>query len=289
MSGLARIERALEANLAVAVGPGCPPKLAGALRHSLFPGGARVRPRLCLAVAMACGDDDPDLTDAAASAIEILHCASLVHDDLPCFDDASLRRGQPSVHAAYGEPLAVLAGDAMIVLAFQAIARQRQAAPERLAAVLDIVGRGVAAATGIVGGQAWESEPVAELSAYQRAKTGALFVAATTAGAAAAGGDQAAWETLGAKLGEAYQVADDLRDAVAEQDEMGKPCGQDVIHGRPNAALEFGVRGAAKHLTGLLDAAVASIPPCDGAQRLRDLVFHEAKRLVPKSMAKQAA
>ena len=87
-----------------------------------FPGGARIRPRLCLAVAQACGEDQPAVTDAAAAAIELLHCASLVHDDLPCFDDAPIRRGKPSVHRAFGEQLAVLAGDALIVLAFETLA-----------------------------------------------------------------------------------------------------------------------------------------------------------------------
>ena len=96
---------------------------AAAMRHAVFPRGARIRPRLCLAVAAACGEDAPGVTDAAAAAIELLHCASLVHDDLPCFDDADTRRGRPRVHRAFGEPLAVLAGDALIVLAFQTLAQ----------------------------------------------------------------------------------------------------------------------------------------------------------------------
>ena len=100
----------------------------------------------------ACGDDDPALADAAAAAIELLHCASLVHDDLPCFDDAGTRRGKPSVHRAFGEQLAVLAGDALIVLAFQAIARAATASPERLPALLLIVGNSVGVPNGIVAG-----------------------------------------------------------------------------------------------------------------------------------------
>ena len=99
------------------------------MRHAVLPGGARVRPQLCLSVAQACGDDLPEMSDAAAAAIELIHCASLVHDDLPCFDDADLRRGKPSVHRAYGEPLAVLAGDALIVMAFEALARAAQGEP----------------------------------------------------------------------------------------------------------------------------------------------------------------
>ena len=108
-----RIEQALLAALASAEAPGCPPRLAAAMRHAVFPGGARIRPKLCLAVAMACGDAHPRLADAAAAAIELLHCASLVHDDLPCFDNAAMRRGIPSVQAQFGDRLAVLAGEAL--------------------------------------------------------------------------------------------------------------------------------------------------------------------------------
>jgi geranylgeranyl diphosphate synthase type II len=111
-----RIDHALKAAIERAGGPDSPPQLAEAIRYAVFPGGARVRPRLCLAVASACGDDRPELTNAAAASVELLHCASLVHDDMPCFDNADLRRGRPAVHTAYGEPLALLAGDGMIVL-----------------------------------------------------------------------------------------------------------------------------------------------------------------------------
>ena len=115
MDVMGRIERALTNNINRGSGAGCPPKLAAAVQHAVFPKGARIRPRLCLAVAAACGEDAPELTDAAAAAIEFLHCASLVHDDLPCFDNADMRRGKPSVHRAFGQPLAVLAGDACLL------------------------------------------------------------------------------------------------------------------------------------------------------------------------------
>src|SRR5690606_4019842 len=141
-----------------------------------------------------------------------LHCASLVHDDLPCFDDADTRRGRPSVHRAYGQPLAVLAGDALIVLAFQNVAGVA-ASSWRRAEVTALVGRAVCASSGIIGGQAWECEDEIDVARYHRAKTGALFAAATAAGAAAAGDDPNLWRTVGETLGEAYQIADDIRDA----------------------------------------------------------------------------
>ena len=135
MKAITHIEQSLAAALALGEAPGCPPKLANAVRHAVFPGGARIRPQLCLAVAHACGNDDPLLADAAAVAIELLHCASLVHDDLPCFDDAPTRRGRASVHWAYGESLAVLAGDALIVLAFQTLGLAGGKSPQRMGGV----------------------------------------------------------------------------------------------------------------------------------------------------------
>jgi len=286
---LSRIERTLEAAVARAAAPPAPPRLAAALHHAVFPGGARVRPQLCLAVAAACGNDAPGLSAAAAASIELLHCASLVHDDLPCFDDASIRRGQPSVHAEYGEPLAVLVGDGLIVLAFETLALAGMERPDRLGPLVGLLGRAAGAPTGLVAGQAWESEPYAVLEDYQRAKTGALFVAATMAGATAAGADPLPWHRLGDRLGEAYQVADDLRDAVADTEELGKPVGRDAALARPSAVAEHGVDGAVERLYRFLDDAVDSIPACPGAGMLKDLVLLQAKRLVPKSLASTAA
>ena len=139
MELIERIDQVLAEALEAHRGASCPPGLDAAVHHAVFPGGARIRPQICLAVAEACGEDQPAATDAAAASIELLHCASLVHDDLPCFDDSPLRRGRSSVHQAYGERLAVLAGDALIVLAFQVLARGLVQAPDRLPALLGIV------------------------------------------------------------------------------------------------------------------------------------------------------
>jgi geranylgeranyl diphosphate synthase type II len=289
MDAASRIEAGLNLGFTRSLAPPGPPLLAAAMRHAVFPKGARVRPRLCLAVAAACGDDNPEATDAAACAIELLHCASLVHDDLPCFDDAATRRGKPSVHAAYGSPLAVLAGDALIVLSFQLLAWGTAKTPARLAPLVLTVAQAVGMPNGIAAGQAWESEPKPDLAVYQRAKTGALFSAATIAGAAAAGADPQAWRGLGEALGEAYQVADDLLDAVSNQDDCGKPVGRDAALGRPSAVTAYGVAGALDLLDSLAAQAAASIPDCLGAVPLRALIAQEAKRLVPKSLARAAA
>jgi geranylgeranyl diphosphate synthase type II len=289
MSISARIERALDEAVAHAEAPGAPPLLAAALRYSIFPGGHRIRPQLCMAVAMACGDRDPDAADAAAASIELLHCASLVHDDLPCFDNADLRRGKPSVHVEFGAPLAVLAGDALIVLAFETLARGASRDPRRCLELTRIVGRAVGSPHGIVAGQAWESEAAVSLTDYQRAKTGALFVGATQAGAAAAGADPKAWGALGAKLGEAYQVADDLRDVLCDEEELGKPIGQDAARRRPNAAAQMGIGGAKAHLEALVRGAAESIPDCPGAEELRALIKAQTAQFFPKQLVRAAA
>lgn len=270
--------------------PGGPPLLASAMRHAVFPRGARIRPRLCLAVAAACGEDDAAAADGAAAAIEMMHCASLVHDDLPCFDNADTRRGRPSVHRAYGAPLAVLAGDALIVLAFQTVTWNAARSPLRVGPLVLALAAATGMPGGIAAGQAWESEPRIDLGQYQRAKTGALFAAATMMGAAAAGGDPDAWRGLGEGLGEAYQVADDIADVFAgKTDALGKPTGQDARLGRPNAALQLGIDGAMRHLEGLAECAAASIPACPGAAMLRKLTLSEARRLLPKDLSQTAA
>lgn len=289
MQAMTRIEQALSLAVAHADTPGCPPGLAAALHYAVFPGGARIRPKLCLAVALACGEDAPEVADAAAASIELLHCASLVHDDLPCFDDAPFRRGKPSVHRAFGQPLAVLAGDALIVLAFQTLARGAARSPDRLIGLVATVGASVGVPAGIVAGQAWECEPSVDLAEYHRAKTGALFAAATTAGAAAVGATFAPWRILGERIGEAFQVADDIRDVVADPADLGKPVGRDAALGRVSAARELGIPGALLRLKGLVAEAIDSIPPCPGAAELRALILVESQRFLPKELARAAA
>lgn len=284
-----KLERTLRAAVAQADTTEGPPQLAAAMRAAVFPGGARVRPKLCLAVADACGGDAPVAALMAAAAIELLHCASLVHDDLPCFDDAATRRGLPSVHRAYGVPVALLAGDALIVLAFETLARAGGRQPERLPRLLAQIAHAVGAPHGLCAGQAWESERAPRLEAYHQAKTAALFIAATMAGATAAGADPAPWRALGERLGAAYQVADDLCDALGDAEESGKEPGRDAALGRPCAVAELGVAGAVARLEAEVEAAVASIPPCRGEAALRKLVRLQATRLTPKSLAVSAA
>lgn len=247
-----------------------------------MPGGGRVRPQLVVAVSIACGDLHSEVADAAAAAIELLHCASLVHDDLPCFDDAPTRRGRPSVYAAFGEALAVLAGDGLIIGAFEHLASvAADHAPRLVGPLLAALGAGVGTRSGLVAGQAWESESHLELRAYHRAKTGALFVAAVRAGALAGGGDPDAWTAVGRRLGEAYQVADDLLDVVAREQEIGKPVGQDAMRGRPNAVAHLGVTGAYARLERLLEDMLDAVPACPRRSEIRAALGDLCGRVFP--------
>lgn len=284
MSLLKRAEEALKSHFEAASGVGAPQRLQAAMQHAVFSGGARIRPQLCMAVATACGDDAPELTNAAAVALEFMHCASLVHDDMPTFDNADFRRGQPTVHKAFSEPLALLTGDGLIVMAYQVLLQAGRQHPERLIELMDNLSRGVGLPNGIVAGQAWECETTADLGQYQRAKTGALFVSATCAGAIASGQAHEPWAPLGAYLGEAYQVADDIRDVLGDVASLGKPAGQDVLNARPSSAQALGLEGAIKHFDGLIAKAGESIPDCNSRDMLRQLVLMESERLVPKSM-----
>ena len=275
-----RIEAAIDRALAHATRGTPPGRLAAALDYAVRPGGARIRPTICLSAAVACGDPAPGAVDAAATAIELLHCASLVHDDLPCFDDAPVRRGKPALHVAQGQPIAVLAGDSLIVLAFETLAL----APGGAALVPELA-RFAGMPHGICAGQGWESEAEIDLATYHRTKTGALFTAATRMGAAAAGHDPEPWTELGARIGEAFQVADDLLDATRPAAETGKPAGQDARLGRPSAVASLGVEGAAARLGDILSGAIASIPACPGEAMLAEMVRRTAARLTPAHAA----
>jgi geranylgeranyl diphosphate synthase type II len=284
----ARLETALGDALAESARSG-PPILAEAMRYAVFPGGGRARPRLCLAVAAACApesspEDGAELVLAAAVAIELLHCASLVHDDLPCFDDADERRGRPSVHCLFGEPVAVLVGDGLITLAFETVARAGVRHPARVGPLVVLLARAVGAVDGLVAGQAWESEPTVPVERYHRAKTSALFVAATMAPALALGQDAEPWRALGEHLGSAYQLADDLLDAYASREVAGKPVRRDATLARPSGAALHG-SDALRAFHELTRRAVRAVPEGPGAPGLRTLVGDIAARLVPTERA----
>jgi geranylgeranyl diphosphate synthase type II len=267
------LERALHE--ALVAGEGTPPATLGeALAYAVFPGGGRVRPRLCLEVASACGAPS-ELAYAAACSIELLHCASLVHDDLPCFDAADTRRGRPSVQRAYGEAMAVLVGDGLMVQSFRALARGVSRRPDigcaPMLTLLDAAGPRV----GLVAGQAWELESDVELAAYHRAKTASLFEAAAALGALVNGVKPGPYIAFGRAFGMAYQLADDVADVLADAASLGKPTGRDRALGRPSAANDTDDAGAARaRLEAAAQATADAVPSCHGEGDLR--LFVEA-------------
>ena len=215
--------------------PAVPERLAAAMRYAVFPGGKRLRPVLVLMACEACGGE-PQAALPAACAIELIHCYSLVHDDLPAMDDAALRRGRPTVHRAFDEATAVLAGDGLLTYAFELLARHG-ATPELVRESVLVLAE-AAGPAGMVGGQmedligagpAGVSEP--RLRRIHELKTGALVRAAVRLGAIAAHAGEELRKVLdeyAERLGLAFQITDDLLDVLGDAHTLGKPVGQDA-------------------------------------------------------------
>lgn len=265
------IERRLQRALAAA----SPSRLKSAMLTAVTGSAARVRPMFCLTVTRAASGGEPsELAWASAIAIEMMHCASLVHDDLPCFDDASERRGRPSLHRRFGEATALLAGDALIVAAFSHLARAN--APSLFIAEL---ARATGAEGGLVSGQALELEAVVDVGAYHAAKTGALFEVAARLAATTVNVPEEPFARLGRKLGLLYQVADDLADTFGDAAKLGKPTGQDVVHQRPSASVTLDRSEAIVLLDARQRELVEAVPRGPGEERLRVFLEHVGRRL----------
>jgi geranylgeranyl pyrophosphate synthase len=261
------VEAALEA--ALPSPSKCPTRLLAAMRHLLFPGGKRLRPALALAGA-ECAGAPCERALPMAVAVELVHVWSLIHDDLPCMDDDAERRGRPTVHVAFGEATAVLAGDALLAAAFGALA-EAKAEPTRAVAALRELSR-AAGASGLVGGQqddlAAEARVAAAIEAVHARKTGALFAAAVAGGAALGGAPedaQARLRRFGTQLGVAFQIADDLLDA-------GDDTGSSLV-----AAI--GAAAARDRAEELLGSALRLLDPFGApADPLRALALRAARR-----------
>lgn len=252
-----------------------PPRLLAAMRHGVLNGGKRLRPFLVMETAALFGHDG-DEARLAAAALECVHSYSLVHDDLPAMDDDDLRRGQPTVHKAYDEATAILAGDGLLTFAFDLIAGEPHgdtvsgalSATQRL----DLV-RGLAVAAGIggmVGGQALdlEAERVKPdergIITLQAMKTGALIRFACEAGAIVAGAsgpDRERLAEFGSAIGLAFQLADDLLDLTADAAAMGKATGKDAGAGKATLPSLHGIDWTRRQLAGLVAQAHELLEP----------------------------
>jgi geranylgeranyl diphosphate synthase type II len=260
-----RIDRALAGYSLL--GPGCPRHLENAIRYSLLAPGKRLRPILVLLAAEGCGGSHEDAM-AAACAVEMIHAYSLVHDDLPAMDDDDLRRGRPTCHKVFGEGGAILAGDALLTLAFAVVAREvrpRDVAARCCALLADSAG-----ALGMVGGQAddlageFAAGELATLESIHARKTGALIVASLGLGALVAGaGDEqtAALSRYGAKLGLAFQITDDLLDVRGDAVTLGKQVQKDSDRGKLTFPGILGVEESHRRAVELVEGACADLEP----------------------------
>lgn len=246
-----------------------PDRLMAAMRHGVLNGGKRLRPFLVMeSAALFSADGEAALRIAAA--LECVHCYSLIHDDLPAMDDDDLRRGQPTVHKAFDEATAILAGDALLTLAFDIIADEATMLPaERRAALVLALAR-AAGAGGMVGGQKLDLEAEqappdeAGIIRLQAMKTGALIRFACEAGALIAGApaeDRERLAEFGSAIGLAFQLADDLLDLTADASQMGKATGKDAAAGKATLVALHGANWARSQLHGLVEQAHELLAP----------------------------
>ncbi|RJR36544.1 MAG: polyprenyl synthetase family protein [Deltaproteobacteria bacterium] len=261
------VNRSLEAYLPAVRGPAF--RVVQAMHYSLFAGGKRLRPILCLAAAEAVGGEPGEVLPVAC-AMEMIHTYSLIHDDLPAMDDDDLRRGQPTCHKKFDEATAILAGDGLLTAAFQIMADAAGRYEGREADLLAVIQLIAAAAgyPGMVGGQMLDLQAegrkvtLKELETIHRMKTGALLTAAVRSGAVMAGGTRAEVTALtgyGEKFGLAFQVTDDLLDVEGEAAEMGKATGMDAARRKATYPGLLGKDDAREWAQRLVAAAVADL------------------------------
>jgi geranylgeranyl diphosphate synthase type II len=256
-----------------------PSSIHQAMRYSVFAGGKRIRPILCLETARIFGADvAPALHPACA--IEFIHTYSLIHDDLPALDNDDLRRGKPTCHKKFGEATAILAGDALLTLAFEAIGAASVDAARRIAMVSEVA---TAAGTvkGMVGGQVADLEAAGQrikpemLEFIHRSKTAALIRASVTAGALCAGAgeeDVARLRRFGESIGWAFQVTDDILDVEESSDALGKTAGKDIAQQKATYPAVYGLERSHEIANDLATRAIAELAPyAERAARLRDI------------------
>lgn len=259
-------------------------RLMEAIRYGVLGGGKRVRPALCLAAAAAVGQSQ-ETALVPACAVELIHAYSLIHDDLPAMDDDELRRGRPTVHIAFDEATAILAGDALQALAFDWLAEAPLLEDHTRLAMVRELAKG-SGHLGMVGGQAIDLESVGKrpsieyLESMHRHKTGALIVAAVRIGALTAPdlkpGQIEALTEYARTLGLAFQVQDDLLDVEGDTTVIGKPQGSDQARGKPTYPSLMGIDQARHYLAELLKTSLLSLesfgPEADTLRAMADYV-----------------
>jgi geranylgeranyl diphosphate synthase, type II len=264
-----------------------PASIHRAMRYSLFAGGKRIRPVLTIAAGRAVSDS-PDGIEHAAATLELIHTYSLIHDDLPALDNDDLRRGRPTCHKVFGEAMAILAGDALLTLAFEVLSRLKTIDAGRKILLVEELSRASGTVGGMIGGQVNDIEgerrhPTAVLlESIHRAKTGALLRASVRMGAIYAGANEdelAALSEFGEHIGLAFQIVDDVLDVEAPSESLGKTAGKDQAQQKITFPAVYGLDRSREMAEDERHRALAALAPFDDrADRLRQLADFIVKR-----------
>jgi len=238
-----------------------------AMRHSVFAGGKRLRPILAMEGARLIAGALPEGVEELGATLEMLHTYSLIHDDLPALDNDDLRRGQPTCHKAFGEAMAILAGDALQTRAYEVLARL-PCASERRVHIIEEIARATGTIEGMIGGQVMDLEaehtrPDAKTLEYiHRSKTAALITASVVSGGIYAGASEAQVDKLrefGRAVGVAFQIADDVLDVTQSSEQLGKTAGKDVASEKATYPALFGIEESLRKADELVDAGCAAL------------------------------
>ena len=250
-----------------------PAAIHAAMRHSVFAGGKRLRPILCMEASVMIAGALPEGIDELGAALEMLHTYSLIHDDLPALDNDDLRRGLPTCHKAFGEAIAILAGDGLQTYAYEVLARL-SCPPEARVRIIEEIAHATGTVEGMIGGQVMDLEaehtkPDAHLLDYiHRSKTGALITACLVAGGLYAGGSDTAIARVrdfGRLAGLAFQIADDILDVTQTSEQLGKTAGKDIAAEKATYPALYGLEASRQKARQLVDEACAQLI-CFGAR-----------------------
>jgi geranylgeranyl diphosphate synthase type II len=262
-----RTDRALEELIPSA--ETVPASIHGAMRHSTFAGGKRLRPLLAYQAAETIAGAQPKGIEMLGAAIEMLHTYSLIHDDLPALDNDALRRGKPTCHVVFGEAIAILAGDALQTRAFEILANL-EVLPAQTVQIMRLISQAVGTVDGMIGGQVLDIEsehlkPTAELvHAIHRAKTGALIRVSVVSGGVYAGAtaqDVARLDSFGRKAGLAFQIADDILDMTEDSAHLGKTAGKDEATEKVTWPAVYGLEQSQRDAARLIEEAFEALAP----------------------------
>jgi geranylgeranyl diphosphate synthase, type II len=264
-----------------------PASIHGAMRHSTFAGGKRLRPLLAYQAAVTIAGSLPRGIEKLGAAIEMLHTYSLIHDDLPALDNDDLRRGKPTCHVVFGEAIAILAGDALQTRAFEVLSGL-DCAPAATVKIIGLVANAVGTVEGMIGGQVLDLEsehlkPTPELvEAIHRAKTGALIRVSVVAGGVFAGAnndDVGRLDRFGRKAGLAFQIVDDVLDLTVDSTQLGKTAGKDQATEKATWPAVFGIDQSRRDAAQLIDEAFAALAPYgDRAEGLKSVARYLVER-----------